>query len=214
MRRVAPPKTAGGYGDFYLRVGKRTFDILIALHLLVFAGPVMLVLTVLCALDGGSPLYRHQRVGLRGRKFQCLKFRTMRVDSAEALLDTDRAAAAEWAVNRKLERDPRITPLGRFLRRTSLDELPQLFNILRGDMSVVGPRPITEEELIRYEDHTPKYLSLRPGLTGLWQVHGRGRVGYRERVEMDAQYYWTASFAGDLRLMAETPLVMLQRRGE
>ncbi|NNE50961.1 MAG: hypothetical protein HKN30_00985 [Sulfitobacter sp.] len=217
VRRVAAPGPEFDLSDVYLRVGKRAFDIIVSLQFLIFFAPVMLVVAVLAGLDGGSPLFGHERIGQNGRRFRCLKFRTMRVDAAPILadlLERDPEAAAEWARDHKLTNDPRITAIGGVLRRTSLDELPQLLNVLRGDMSLVGPRPVTEEELLRYEHHITKYLSLRPGLTGLWQVHGRGRVGYKERVEMDAQYFWTANFWGDLKLLLLTSAVVFQRRGQ
>lgn len=205
------------FAAFYTRCGKRTFDLAVCLSSLVFAVPLMAVLAVLAMLDGGPPLYWHERVGRDGRRFYCLKFRTMRPDSATILADLlarDPDAAAEWARDRKLSNDPRITRVGRWLRRTSLDELPQLFNVVRGDMSLVGPRPVTDAELERYQGYRQLYLSVRPGLTGYWQVHGRGVVGYQERIEMDACYVQSVSLRGDLWLMLQTVMVVLRLRGQ
>jgi len=205
------------FGNIYMGRLKRYLDLLLCALGLVSIAPVMVIVAVVVSIDGGSPLYGHERIGQNGRRFKCLKFRTMRKDSAAALenlLSGDPAAAAEWEATQKLTNDPRVTHTGKWLRRTSLDELPQLINVLRGEMSLVGPRPVTEQELVKYQAHLPKYLALRPGLTGVWQVHGRGRVDYQTRVEMDAQYFRTASFPGDLRLMLLTILVVFQRRGQ
>ena len=177
----------------------------------------MAVAALLASLDGGLPFFGHERIGLNGRRFKCMKFRTMHPNSAailQDLLDSDPKVAKEWFKNYKLTNDPRITFVGKWLRRTSLDELPQLFNVIRGDMSLVGPRPITEEEIHKYSGHLSKYLSLRPGMTGIWQVYGRGRVGYNARVEMDALYFRTARFTSDLWLIFLTVLVVFQRRGQ
>lgn len=202
---------------YYLAFGKRLFDVVVASLLLVTLLPILCLIAVLASLGGGSPFYAHERIGQNGRRFNCLKFRTMRLDSdavLKQLLISDSEAAKEWHETRKLENDPRITFVGRLLRRTSLDELPQLINVIRADMSLVGPRPVTEEELERYSGHLSKYLSLRPGLTGIWQVHGRGRVDYNERVEMDAQYFRTVSLSSDLTLLFLTSFVILKRQGQ
>ena len=202
--------------QIYRSVGKRVFDIVFAVALLVLCFPVFILLSILVWLDGGPPVFSHERVGRGGREFNCLKFRTMCVDAEQVLrrhLRENAQARREWEAHHKLSDDPRITRLGRFLRRTSLDELPQLVNVLRGEMSLVGPRPVTVEELRRYKANLPKYLALRPGVTGLWQVHGRGRVSYAERVEMDARYFTSLSFGGDLSLLLKTSLVVVRRQG-
>lgn len=202
---------------FYRSVGKRVFDIVLAVVLLVLCFPVFILLATLVWLDGGPPVFSHERVGRGGRDFNCLKFRTMRVDSERLLrshLRQNTQARQEWEAHQKLTEDPRVTRLGRFLRRTSLDELPQLVNVLRGEMSIVGPRPVTVDELERYSVNLPKYLALRPGVTGLWQVHGRGRVSYEERVKMDAQYFASLTFGGDLALILKTSAVVLRRQGQ
>ncbi len=198
-----------------VRPAKRAFDILSAAVLLVFVAPLMLVLYVLVSLDGGPAIFAHRRVGEGGRIFRCLKFRSMYPDAAERLhsiLLNDAQARAEWARDHKLRRDPRITPLGRFLRASSLDELPQLFNIIRGEMSVVGPRPIVQAEVVRYGARFESYRRMRPGLTGLWQVSGRNNVDYRRRVAMDVLYSRRSSFLLDMKIVAMTiPAVLLSR---
>lgn len=201
----------------YRSVGKPVFDMILAALLLLVCAPILLLLAALVWLDVGSPVFAHERVGRNGREFNCLKFRTMRRDSDRALqslLLQDDHARREWRKNQKLMDDPRVTRLGGFLRRTSLDELPQLFNVLRGEMSLVGPRPITADEVGRYDAHFDKYMALRPGLTGLWQVYGRGRVSYEERVQMDAQYFASLTFGGDLSLILKTGLVVLRQQGQ
>ncbi|WP_164658450.1 sugar transferase [Tropicibacter sp. Alg240-R139] len=203
--------------QLYRSVGKRVLDIVLAVVLLVLCFPIFVLLAILVWLDGGPPVFSHERVGRGGRDFRCLKFRTMRVDSERVLrrhLRQNSHARREWDKHQKLTEDPRVTRLGRFLRQTSLDELPQLVNVLRGEMSLVGPRPVTVEELERYTVNLPKYLALRPGVTGLWQVHGRGRVSYEERVEMDARYFTSVTFGGDLSLILKTSLIVLRRQGQ
>jgi len=205
------------FNEFYMKYSKRWLDLALSALILVIAAPIMVFVAILAVLDGGPALFGHERIGQCGQRFKCLKFRTMRTDSATILahlLASDPKAAAEWARDHKLAHDPRITRIGRFLRRTSLDELPQLINVIRGEMSLVGPRPVTEEELDKYSGHRQKYLALRPGLTGIWQVHGRGTVSYEERVDMDVHYYRTASFFGDMVLLFQTAAVVVERRGQ
>ncbi|MDH3294464.1 MAG: sugar transferase, partial [Acidimicrobiia bacterium] len=156
-------------------------------------------------------LFGHERLGLNGRVFRCWKFRTMRTDADEALrklLASDPVAAEEWARDHKLSDDPRVTRLGKFLRRFDLDEIPQLINVLNGDMSVVGPRPIVHDEADRFGDRLPVVLSVKPGLTGLWQVSGRNCMSYDDRVVTEAEYASTRTLAGDLRIIVKTPLVL------
>ena len=203
--------------NLYVRFVKRTFDLVVALALLTVALPVMIVIALIVMTDFQSPVFVHTRVGKDGRKFGCLKFRSMRKDSNRLLrhiVRTDPTAAREWHTDQKLEHDPRITRIGRFLRATSLDELPQLFNVLAGHMSIVGPRPVTEKELDRYGPYLPAYLALRPGVTGLWQVRGRGTSTYDARVKMDAHYALTASLLGDLALAFGTVGVVLRKTGK
>ncbi|WP_254606538.1 sugar transferase [Sphingomonas bacterium] len=165
-------------------------DVTLAFVLLIFLSPLMLALAfVIWATGGRSPLYGHRRYGKGGRTFLCFKFQTMARDSdarLARLLLADPVARAEWNRDHKLRRDPRVTTIGRVLRKTSLDELPQLFNILRGEMSLVGPRPIVAAEVGRYGRRFVDYCSVRPGITGLWQISGRNDIGYRRRVAMDS----------------------------
>lgn len=187
---------------------KRALDVAVAATALVLALPVMLVVALLVRLSCGGPVvFSHQRVGFNGSTFRCYKFRTMVRDAEERLqahLAADPQAAEEWRKSRKLKHDPRLTALGNMLRKSSLDELPQLFNILRGDMSCVGPRPIVAEELRRYGPVAKDYLRTRPGLTGLWQVTGRDSVDYAGRVMLDAQYVRNWSLRTDLLILVRT----------
>lgn len=194
-------------GGQYHAIGKRLCDLLLAALILPILAPVIAVLWVLTRRDGGAGFFGHLRVGKDGKAFRCWKIRTMVVD-AEAKLKTYLAenpeAAAEWARDFKIENDPRITPLGKFLRRTSLDELPQILNVLKGEMSFVGPRPVVADELQRYGADRTYYTALTPGITGLWQVSGRNDVSYDERIEMDVTYFNTVSFASDFSILLKT----------
>lgn len=195
---------------------KLWFDTAVAALLLVLSAPVLLMIAVAVRLDGGPALYSHMRVGAGGRKFGCLKFRSMVTNGDEVLaehLRTDPDAAAEWQATRKLRRDPRVTAIGGFLRKSSLDELPQLFNVLRGDMSLVGPRPIVENELVHYAGNVDYYLSTRPGITGLWQVSGRSGTSYARRVELDSMYVSNWTMKSDFAILAKTVSVVLKRTG-
>jgi lipopolysaccharide/colanic/teichoic acid biosynthesis glycosyltransferase len=200
----------------YPLVVKRGVDVTICLLLLPVALPLIGLLWLAVRVEGYPAIYGHRRVGRGGRIFTCWKIRTM-VPDADARLDmllaTNPAAAQEWAVHGKLLKDPRVTRTGHFLRRSSLDELPQLWNVLRGDMSLVGPRPVTEAEMVHYEASRHAYLTMRPGLSGIWQVSGRNRVGYAQRVELDAAYARTVSLSLDLRILIRTLAVVLARTG-
>jgi len=187
---------------------KRCLDIGIAAPLLVLTSPLLLALGLMLAAGGGGVLFRQPRVGRGGRAFAMLKFRSM-VPDAQARLEqhlaTHPAAAAEWARRQKLECDPRVTALGRVLRRFSLDELPQLWNVLRGDMSIVGPRPVLPDELHRaYGAQAECYLSRKPGLTGLWQVRGRSRSGHAGRRRLDRLYHRRDGLLLDLWILLQT----------
>ncbi len=210
-RQVAPRRT-----PWQAMLGLRV-EQLIALLLILLLSPVMLVVTLLIWRSDGAPiLFGHYRVGQHGRLFRCLKFRSMYRNSEQMLRDLlakDSAARAEWERDHKLLNDPRITPIGNFLRRTSLDELPQLFNVLRGEMSLVGPRPITVAELPRYGQVRWHYLSVRPGMTGLWQVSGRNDVSYDERVELDRRYVESDSLRMRLSILWRTVHVVLYGSG-
>ncbi|AYE88358.1 exopolysaccharide biosynthesis protein (plasmid) [Sulfitobacter sp. D7] len=208
---------APGRDSRYARWGKALFDLGLGLMLLPVLLPVILVLCVLVAMDGGLPIFGHKRIGKDGREFRCWKIRTMVVDAQERLkkhLADNPEAAAEWQQNFKLENDPRITRIGRFLRKSSLDELPQLFNVFRGEMSFVGPRPVVRDELLRYGLHQQVYMSMRPGVTGLWQVSGRNDVAYDQRVSMDVQYAREVSLTEDVRIVAKTVSSVLSLTGK
>ncbi len=198
------------------RLLKRVFDIVAASVLLVFLALPMLWMAWRIRQDGGPAVFAHQRVGQDGCTFSCFKFRSMHVD-AEArlreLLATDPAMRESWEREFKLRRDPRITKVGQFLRRTSLDELPQLFNVIRGDMSLVGPRPVIEPELARYGDDVDYFLMVRPGMTGLWQVSGRSDVGYDRRVYLDTWYVKNWSLWYDIAIMFKTIRVVFSSKG-
>jgi len=195
----------------------RLSDIFIAACGFLVLSPLMLAIAIaICLTDRGPIFYRHERVGRNGKRFDCLKFRSMHVDSDRILseyLAANPAAKAEWDTNRKLFKDPRVSTIGLILRKTSLDELPQLFNVLRGDMSVVGPRPVVDEELKSYGRYVSYYLSVRPGVTGLWQVSGRNHTTYRRRVACDVAYVRSQCLTKNLRIMILTVPVVLFGRG-
>ena len=198
------------------RLLKRVFDLAVALVLLVLGALPFLYIAWRIRRDGGPAIFAHQRVGQSGKPFPCFKFRTMRVDAERQLrelLATDPAAREEWEREFKLRNDPRITPIGHFLRRTSLDELPQLFNVIRGEMSLVGPRPIIEAELARYGDDVDYFLMVRPGMTGLWQVSGRNDVDYETRVYLDTWYVKNWSLWYDIAILFKTVRVVFRREG-
>src|ERR1700686_5503339 len=187
---------------------KRMIDIILAVSGIVLLAPLLIICFVLTvATSPGPALFRHRRVGFKGKYFDCLKFRTMVPDAPDRLgrlLESDPLAAAEWTANRKLRYDPRVTAIGAIMRRSSLDELPQLFNVLKGDMSIVGPRPVTEEELIRYSSAINAYLACRPGITGLWQVSRRSTTTYDKRIACDTFYARNWSVSLDAKIMMAT----------
>ena len=200
-------------------LAKRVLDVLAAGMLLVAVLPVMLLLTLLVATTSRGPvLHRQRRYGHGGTTFELLKFRSMHPDAEarlEQVLAADPALAAEYHERCKLARDPRVTWIGAILRRTSLDELPQLVNVLRGDMSLVGPRPIRDHDLPHYgPDATRVMLQVPPGLTGPWQVSDRARVRMAERVAMDVAYARTRTLATDLRILARTPWAVVRGSGD
>jgi len=198
------------------RAMKRLLDIGGAVTGLVLLAPLFLVLILLLRLDGGSAFFRQRRIGRGGIRFRCLKFRTM-VPDADAVLDAmlggDPAAALEWSDRFKLRDDPRITAIGRFLRASSLDELPQLVNILRGEMSLVGPRPIVEDEIARYGEAIALYYRVRPGLTGLWQVSGRNDLAYEDRIRLDSAYVGGWTLLGDVAILLKTVPAVIRGAG-
>jgi exopolysaccharide production protein ExoY len=196
---------------------KRGFDIVAAATAIVLLLPLCCLIAIaIKAWDGGPILYRHRRIGLNGTAFYCLKFRTMVANADQVLvrhLAADSEAAREWREDHKLKSDPRITPLGLSMRKTSIDELPQLLNILKGDMSFVGPRPIVTAEVPKYGDCIDHYLRARPGLTGPWQVSGRNDVDYATRGALDRGYIEEWSFLRDLVIILKTVRVVATARG-
>lgn len=218
VRSLSPIRTRTDQGSFGFRERVRgLIDKLLAVFAVVFFSPFLVLVALAILITDGRPvLFGHQRIGKGGRKFKCLKFRTMRVDAAERLaelLAEDPEARAEWEANQKLEHDPRVTCLGHFLRKSSLDELPQFWNVIRGDMALVGPRPIIESEVHHYGDHYSDYLSVKPGITGLWQVSGRSDTTYDERVAMDLDYIGNRPFRRDLLILFKTVGVVLKGSG-
>lgn len=196
---------------------KLVFDKVFAISALIIVLPVMVGIAAVLWITNGRPiLFRHTRIGKDGKAFQCLKFRTMVTDAEarlQALLRDDPVARQQWHEHRKLAHDPRISRIGRFLRRSSLDELPQFWNVLRGDMSIVGPRPISAGEIEKYAGHFKTYSAVRPGITGLWQTSGRSNASYPERVRMDVEYVENWSFLRDVSLAWRTLAVVLGAKG-
>lgn len=191
-------------GDF----AKRVFDIFFSLFVLIFFSPLYLILAILIAISSPGPIfYVQQRVGKNFQLFNCIKFRTM-IDKADQMLGTIIAESpqmqAEFADNFKLKQDPRITKIGHFLRLTSLDEFPQFWNVLKGDMSVVGPRPLVPEELCRYGRRINTVLTIKPGITGLWQVSGRNDIPYPKRVQIDVYYATSRNWLLDIWVIFKT----------
>lgn len=197
---------------------KRALDILLAGGGLLFLAPALILIVIALLIVDGRPIsFSHTRVGRYGRPFRCLKFRSMRTDAAERLaeiLATDPVRRAEWQETQKLMNDPRVHWLGKLLRMTSADELPQLINVLRGEMSLVGPRPIIAEEIERYGANAHVYLSMTPGLTGMWQVNRRQDTSYEERVQYDLDYYRTCSFTTDIGILWKTVGVVFFAQNE
>jgi len=206
---AAGPNTAGA--------ANRGMNLCVACVALLFFLPLMvLVALAIWCQDRGPVFFAHRRIGRDGRTFPCLKFRSMAIDAQErlqSLLESDPQARAEWERDHKLRNDPRVTPLGVFLRKSSLDELPQLLNVLRGEMDLVGPRPIVDGEVLKYGARFRHYCSVNPGITGLWQVSGRNDTTYRSRVAMDCLYARTKSLPLDLWILAATVPAVLLRKG-
>lgn len=196
---------------------KRGFDLSVALLCLIAFLPVVIGVTLVILLAQGRPiLIRHRRIGLHGKSFSCLKFRSMRINGDEILarhLASDPNAQAEWSASRKLKNDPRVTPVGQVLRKTSLDELPQLINVIKGEMSLVGPRPIVQAEMELYGAQITHYLSVKPGITGPWQVGGRTDTSFSKRIELDAEYARNVGLMLDLKILAKTVPAVLRTTG-
>jgi exopolysaccharide production protein ExoY len=216
-RSVVPTRKTAISGGSTLDLAYTALNQVTALVVILLLSPLLLYIAWRIGREDGAPItYGHYRVGRRGQLFRCLKFRSMVRNSQEVLaelLRADASARAEWELDHKLRNDPRVTPIGRILRKTSLDELPQLFNILRGEMHFVGPRPVTMDELARYGNRRRHYLSVRPGLTGLWQVSGRNNTSYDERVEFDSEYVERRNPLFDSWIVLRTVKVMVTGEG-
>ncbi len=196
---------------------KRAFEVAIAVILFVLAVPLAVVIAIAIVFETRGPVFfGHTRIGKDQRRFRVWKFRSMVADADTALrkyLGEHPDRRAEWRYTHKLKQDPRVTRVGRLLRRSSLDELPQLWNVLRGDMSLIGPRPIVEEEIAKYGPAISLYERVLPGLSGLWQVSGRADTGYLRRVDLDCEYIRNWSFAVDLKILLKTVRVVLCGHG-
>jgi exopolysaccharide production protein ExoY len=211
-----PEACAGGAAPrgVYAARAKRLFDIVAAACMLLLVAPLVMVLAWVVRRDGGPAFHRQERVGRHGRTFMCWKLRSMQPNAEQLLaehLEQDPAAAAEWARDQKLRHDPRITRPGRVLRKYSLDELPQLANVLLGDMSLVGPRPMMPQQMELYPGRS--YTALRPGVTGFWQVSDRNRTSFAARARYDDRYLAEVSLYTDIRVMLQTVQVVLRGTG-
>lgn len=198
------------------RLAKRAFDVAVSALILMVVGLPMLAVAWAVRRDGGPATFSHERIGLGGRPFKCIKFRSMATNADEmlqAFLDSSEENREAWEKSRKLKNDPRVTPLGRFIRKTTIDELPQLINVLRGEMSLVGPRPVTQGELDYYGNTVSFYTSVRPGLTGLWQVSGRSDLSYEQRVRLDTWYVRNWTPWHDVAILLKTVPAVLFRKG-
>ena len=198
--------------------GKRIFDVLFSLCVLILGFPVFLLISLFISFSSPGPIfYGHKRIGRGGKVIICWKFRTMHIGAdkiLETLLQSDPLLKNEWQKFYKLKNDPRITPIGNFLRKTSLDELPQFWNVLKGDLSIVGPRPCVEKEVQeKFGDKVHKILSIRPGITGIWQTSGRNHISWKTRILLDEEYVNTHSFKKDLLLIGKTIIAMCFSRG-
>lgn len=199
-------------------LAKRTFDLIAGILILVAALPIMAIIAAAIKLDSAGPVFfSHRRIGRGGKEFECHKFRTMRPNNEEVLstyLSSNPKARQEWDTFAKLRsRDPRATRVGQFLRRFSLDELPQIFNVLKGEMSLVGPRPYLQREFVKLESHAASILLSRPGITGLWQVSGRNEINFKGRLDLESWYVRNWSLWLDITLLVRTVGVVLARRG-
>jgi lipopolysaccharide/colanic/teichoic acid biosynthesis glycosyltransferase len=196
--------------------GKRVFDIVGTVSIALVLSPLIAVIALWLHLTPGAAIFGHRRIGRNGRRFTCYKFRTM-VPNADQVLDElfkkKPELRDEWILHHKIKDDPRITRIGAFLRKTSLDELPQLWNVIKGDMSLVGPRPIVDQEIFKYGRAFGHYLAVKPGLTGLWQVTGRNDTSYQKRVALDRMYAMRSCLGLDTRILFKTVLVVVARRG-
>lgn len=200
-------------GKIY-RAFKRIVDIILGCIGLVLLSPVFLILAICIKIDSKGPvIFAHKRIGKNGKKFNMYKFRSMYENAEEMIENFNEEQKREWQENFKLENDPRITKVGKFLRKTSLDELPQIINIIKGDLSIIGPRPIVDEELEKYGENKEKFLSITPGLTGYWQANGRSNTTYEERMQMELYYIDNQSLWLDIKIFFKTIVSVLKKEG-
>lgn len=193
---------------------KRIVDVILGCIGLVLLSPVFLILAVCIKIDSKGPvIFAHKRIGKNGKEFNMYKFRSMYENAEEMIENFSEEQKKEWQENFKLENDPRITRIGNFLRKTSLDELPQIVNIIRGDLSIIGPRPVTGEELEKYEENKEKFLSITPGLTGYWQANGRSNTTYEERMQMELYYVDNQSLWLDIKIFFKTIVSVVKKEG-
>ena len=198
-------------GKIY-RAFKRIVDIILGCIGLVLLSPVFLILAICIKIDSKGPvIFAHKRIGKNGKKFNMYKFRSMYENAEEMIENFNEEQKREWQENFKLENDPRITKVGKFLRKTSLDELPQIINIIKGDLSIIGPRPIVDEELEKYGENKEKFLSITPGLTGYWQANGRSNTTYEERMQMELYYIDNQSLWLDIKIFFKTIVSVLKK---
>ena len=206
---VIVPKIAKNYMSV-----KRVFDLVISTIGLIILSPIFLILAIIVKLDSKGPVFfAHTRYGKNGKKFKMYKFRTMYENAQDMINDFTPEQMKEWKENFKLQDDPRITKVGKFLRKTSLDELPQIVNIMKGDLSIIGPRPVIEEELEKYGENKEKFLSVTPGLTGYWQANGRSSTTYEQRMEMELYYIDHISPKLDFKIFFKTIESVIKKEG-
>ena len=193
---------------------KRIVDVVLGCIGLVLLSPVFLILAICIKIDSKGPvIFSHKRIGKNGKEFNMYKFRSMYENAEEMIENFNEEQKREWQENFKLENDPRITKMGNFLRRTSLDELPQIVNIIKGDLSIIGPRPIVDEELEKYGKNKKKFLSITPGLTGYWQANGRSNTTYEERMQMELYYIDNQSLWLDIKIFFKTIISVIKKEG-
>lgn len=193
---------------------KRIVDVILGCIGLVLLSPVFLILAICIKIDSKGPvIFAHKRIGKNGKEFNMYKFRSMYENAEEMIENFNEEQKREWQENFKLENDPRITKVGNFLRKTSLDELPQIVNIIKGDLSIIGPRPVIDEELEKYGKHKDKFLSITPGLTGYWQANGRSNTTYEERMQMELYYIDNQSLWLDIKIFFKTIVSVIKKEG-
>lgn len=211
---VIVPKIAKGASKINYISVKRIIDVIISTIGLIVLSPIFLILALIIKLDSKGPVFfAHTRYGKDGKKFKMYKFRTMYENAQDMINDFTPEQMKEWKENFKLQDDPRITKVGKFLRKTSLDELPQIVNIIKGDLSIIGPRPVIEEELEKYGDNKDKFLSVTPGLTGYWQANGRSSTTYEQRMEMELYYIDNISPKLDVKIFFKTIESVIKKEG-